>query len=1143
MIKRLLFIFFLFPCFKVFAQQRFVSFDNAIPANWVASNMALSNQHVKGGANALKWNAFSGEQLTASNLNIPSAEIGNFSASSALFNIYSEHAGNDTLVFRFYDTAGVLKREGRLLLNYKGWREYHRSYRYDYNNGAELAAFVLNKMEVIYKPALAGNRSLYFDEMTFVGNSDGRIPGTHMLLDYPHYKNTSEYNNAIYSWTHQPDLPVNPTVAELSGIQQIKTQYLRKLTTVNATAVQQAKAYVNKCGISRNTDLSIKGRGMPAVSNTDTLMLISNHFSALARAYAVNNDADALSKLNLFAEYLLDQGLAEGGRNVMPYNNYNLSRQFPIGFLEALPYLDASPKQGIIAMLKWSNEFNKLYEVNPIPGLNTDFLHVKSNFLIELALAGSSDTEITRDLKSFRRYMENFTVPGQGARDGIKPDGTGFHHGSQHISYMYAFSTWISRAFELKGTPFKISNTAYQNMSFGLRTLFLETSKGTIYPHAASGRGPFPNVVPVNATAMDKMVQVGGDISGAAIDPEMAAFYNYIFKVNKYEVAAKDWDSFYQLNYAQTGLRRKNNWLAVTRGFTDRLFGAEIYAGDNRYGRYQSYGALEVLYDGNLEATGYIADGVGWDWNMMPGTTSVRQSYENLKPLISGTATEYQGDGFAGALANGSNGVFGMNFVQNAGTKYNTSNLKFRKSVFTFDSVMVCLGSTISATNTTDPVITTLFQSVNASLNPSIYINSATPTNANYDQAVSTATTGIWLINGQTTGYYLPKGNGDLHIFRGSQTTPLNTTNNVSTTGTANASKAWLSHGIKPTASNYQFVVVPATTPQKMSALASRLNNEELYQVLKQTDSVHAVRNIAQKLTAYACFLAQPDINTEFVKGISGRALLSVEEKGDSLVVKIANPDLNAVNNEESSWVSSISPVTVSIKGNWKVVENNSNAGISHHENLLDANFALKDGFSQTLVLVRDDTGSLPISIVSFNGKLSNQSVLLNWSTAYEKNTSHFILSRSTDGVNFEEIKTIDAAENTSQTTTYSFTDHELPLNASQIYYRLVLIDKDGLLSYDDTINIKLSFEKENDIQLFPNPVDKIAHVSFVSSQQEIVKLMLTDLTGKLLFSETNKVSKGVQQLTVDVSMLPAGTYILLLKGQEIIQRIKFLKL
>src|SRR5690606_3586770 len=119
--------------------------------------------------------------------------------------------------------------------------------------------------------------------------------------------------------------------------------------------------------------------------------------------------------------------------------------------------------------------------------------------------------------------------------------------------------------------------------------------------------------------------------------------------------------------------------------------------------------------------------GNGWDWNVMPGTTTVHLPFASLRPTTNGTRTEYQQSAFAGALAFGKNGVFGMDFIQNAGTRYPTSNLTFRKSVFAFGDFMVCLGTNINTSNSLGNVATNLFQGITTGTNPNIYINSTTP--------------------------------------------------------------------------------------------------------------------------------------------------------------------------------------------------------------------------------------------------------------------------------------------------------------------------------------------------------------------------------------------------------------------------------
>src|SRR5690606_8312376 len=101
----------------------------------------------------------------------------------------------------------------------------------------------------------------------------------------------------------------------------------------------------------------------------------------------------------------------------------------------------------VMNMLKWSHEFNKIYAIKFTPGLNTDYIHIKLKTLLEIIAAETNDDLAVRDLKCLKRFLEQNTVIGEGGRDGIKPDGTGFHHHTHHMNYMYAFATWINHAY------------------------------------------------------------------------------------------------------------------------------------------------------------------------------------------------------------------------------------------------------------------------------------------------------------------------------------------------------------------------------------------------------------------------------------------------------------------------------------------------------------------------------------------------------------------------------------------------------------------------------------------------------------------------------------------------------------------------
>ncbi|WP_281228975.1 Ig-like domain-containing protein [Flavobacterium aquiphilum] len=970
------------------------NFD-AMPVNFSSpSPLSLGSEHVKDGSSALKWNAAAGAVLTANNLGISTAQTGSFSASNAQFYIYSPAVSNDTLVFRFYDNTGALKREGRMLLNYKGWRDYHRSYRYDYNYESELPAFTLAKMEIIYKPASPGaSTTLYMDAFTMYGDSQTRIPGPHMKLDMIHFPKGDptkmDFFEGVGATAYNCYNQVIPAAPSSSGQEQadaavVKSKYPRPVYVPNAADVTAAKDYVTACNITRNPDGSITGKGLTTeIEDPNSLVTISTHVGNLARAAVRNNDADARAKLQLFVEYLLDQGLAEGGRNSIQSNNYTVCQNFPAGFLQSLSdYYGAGTvalapefRDEVIKMLKWSNEYNVIFHPGtPFLPVNTDMIHLKLPLWLELAGLDSNVDNRVRDLKAVSRYLSLFTNTTQGASDGLKPDGNGAHHDAAHMRYMYALGSWSERAYSLRNTSYKITQQAYTNMANTFKTLALQSSKGVVYPMSISGRLPEENF-PITTGNFQHLIEIGGDLMGAAYEPNLAAFYNYIYQTNTYPVAAAEMDGYYHFNYANLGVRRKNNWMAMMKGLTDKLWGTEIYVSQNRYGRYQSYGAMEVLYNGDRTASGVPGyGGDGWDWNVTPGATTIHLPYSELQAKVD-IATEYQKKSFAGALSLGQNGIFAMDFLEESanGTRYTPNNLKFHKSVFTFDNIFVCLGSGIGSTNNVSNTATNLFQGISTTDNPSIYVNSdAAVADATYSNVLSTATNSAWVVNGQTTGYYVPQGGGDITVARGSQTTPVYSTKTGSPTATANFSKAYISHGTSPNNAKYQFVMVPGTTPQDMAILNTKINNGEIYQVLSQTDDLHAVKYLPENLTSYAFFTAATDINIGKVKSISGEALLGVKEIDNTLEITLNNPNLKTIDDPVTNWRSTTYTVSLTLNGKWKAATNPNNVVVSADAETTTLTFSVIDGKSAYLKLVPDNEApavsiTSPVADASFN--------------------------------------------------------------------------------------------------------------------------------------------------------------------------------
>ncbi len=100
------------------------------------------------------------------------------------------------------------------------------------------------------------------------------------------------------------------------------------------------------------------------------------------------------------------------------------------------------------------------------------------------------------------------------------------------------------------------------------------------------------------------------------------------------------------------------------------------------------------------------------------------------------------------------------------------------------------------------------------------------------------------------------------------------------------------------------------------------------------------------------------------------------------------------------------------------------------------------------------DTGPLPLKLTSFNGYISGNDVLLQWTTSAEVNVQKFEIEKASGGSAFESVGELPAHNVSSSNSAYEWTDYDA-LIADNNLYRLKMIDEDGNFSYSEVINIR----------------------------------------------------------------------------------------
>jgi hypothetical protein len=182
-------------------------------------------------------------------------------------------------------------------------------------------------------------------------------------------------------------------------------------------------------------------------------------------------------------------------------------------------------------------------------------------------------------------------------------------------------------------------------------------------------------------------------------------------------------------------------------------------------------------------------------------------------------------------------------------------------------------------------------------------------------------------------------------------------------------------------------------------------------------------------------------------------------------------------------------------------------------------------------------SNSLPLSLLAFTAQLKNSNVAMGWQITNEVNASHFNIQQSTNGNSFNTIGKI----NKQSGGNYAYTDDVSGMNASTVFYRLQMVDQDGKFTYSKTIAVLLK-AANSQLTIFPNPVKGTLYLQLSSAKNEKISIQIIDMKGSVLQQQEVRVSVGNMSLSFNASKLAKGNYVLLIKGDNLMQQREFIK-
>ena len=250
---------------------------------------------------------------------------------------------------------------------------------------------------------------------------------------------------------------------------------------------------------------------------------------------------------------------------------------------------------------------------------------------------------------------------------------------------------------------------------------------------------------------------------------------------------------------SDTSVFRGRDWYASIHSASSRTFGSESGNGENVLGYHLGSGSTCFMRTG----TEYAGIFPLWNWTLVPGVTCIYQDPEQL-PLINWGAGSSGGSSFVGGLATTSCGISAMQLAR--------GGVSAKKAWFYQNNRLVCLGTDISSTGTTGPVVTSVDQcwaggtpQVN-----SIPILSGTT-------RVLSGTNRVQIENNGFS-YVFPYG-GTIHLnrmYRSAPWTRINLGAGTTKIASGETFRLWIEHGSAISNASYAYIVSTSTAQQTL---------------------------------------------------------------------------------------------------------------------------------------------------------------------------------------------------------------------------------------------------------------------------------------------------------------------------------------
>lgn len=748
----------------------------------------------------------------------------------------------------------------------------------------------------------------------------------------------------LWEWEQYPIWSISPVSSE--QVEMLKTVEKRLDAWAGTgnpgneytagTLMGRVDNYFNKYGIKRLPDGSVTGA--PLLSDDEfnnslgemRIRFIQEIVYWCALDYLYTGNTSNLPRVIDALDHALDQGFAYGsGQGTNHHYGYQVRDLYKgVWILRHEIAKTGKLDEYVKVLAYWSGlqEARMPYEQTRDGIL--DAWHTLHNAKVISAMLLPDDAQRYAAMKALGEWTSGSLSYTDGTLGGIKVDGTSFHHGGHYPGYSVgAFAVLGDYCWFTKDTDFVIDEPARRVFKHTLMTL-RDYCNLRDWGVGVCGRHPFNGNIPEKDVEAFARLAMLGDLTGAGhdVDPELGGAFLALGGKNKELQAALKQagikslapeEGFRVYNYGGFGVHRRGDWMITLKGYNSDVWSTEIYAADNRFGRYISYGSAQLIGSGGAEASGYVQD--GWDWNRYPGVTSIHLPFEKLESPLPGTLMERNTSRFPGVSSlEGMNGCLAFTYTERDRVNF-CAGATATKSVFCFDNRIIHIGTGIT-NDSSYPTETTIYQLKLDEKTEEVDV--ADVYAESFPFSYRHMKDGMLNLTDTKGNVYIIRNGYGVTVEKKSQTSPSDTKKK---TGTGNFITAYIDHGTSPQNASYEYLMLVRPSSKDEGRFAKKLP----YTVIQADNQAHVVRDDITGITAYISYGGYASAET-LVAGAEPETIVMERTRDDGKVVmSVCTPDLGITEKGYTTTQQSQKILKkVILKGTWSLSSPSENVDL-----------------------------------------------------------------------------------------------------------------------------------------------------------------------------------------------------------------------